>query len=428
MRALRPLTLDELFSLEMPPVAYVVDGILPRGSLTLHAAREKAGKSLQGIDLCASVALGESFLDRAVRQGAALYVPAEENLRDVRTRIETRLAGWRDAPLLTLPVNGATEDRVRLDDAESVAALHRLIIEIDPDVVYLDPFRELHNLAEDSADMMGPLLRPLRQIAHETDTAVVLAHHMGRQSGQARGSTAIRASCDQEWAFTRTDDDGDSDAGGAAGRLVVEGRFGPRQTIGIRLGDGLRWQPSSLVLVEPTTSVRSRILAFLTDADAWHAAEAIAAGIGVALKTTQNSLSAMNREQPCPVAREGTGKRGDPRRYHALTRDLWRGDPPPIVPESDSSQTPIYTGREQSGRTVPDASRNNGSSGGNNGKTVPDSDIWGVGNNGNTPPPDGAVAGGCADCGGPAPADGQHWCLTCRGLSTSSGRSSATLA
>jgi len=418
MRPLQPLNLDELFSLEMPAVEYVVDGILPRGSLTLHAAREKAGKSLQGIDLCASVALGESFLDRAVRQGAALYVPAEENLRDVRARIETRLAGWRDAPLFTLPVNGATEDRVRLDDGESVTALHRLIVELDPDVVYLDPFRELHNLAENDADMMGPLLRPLRQIAHETDTAVVLAHHMGRQSGQARGSTAIRASCDQEWAFTRTDDDTESDASGAGGRLVVEGRFGPRQIIGVRLGDGLRWQPSTLVLVEPTASVRSRILAFLADADAWHAAEAVAAGINIATKTVQNTLSLMNREQPRPMAREGTGKRGDPQRYRALTRDLWQNDPSPTVPESDCSQTPVYTSREQSGRTVPNSSGNDGNSRGNNGKTVPGTDIWGFGNNGNNRAAEPLIGDDgnpvCLDCGAPAPADLQHRCLACR--------------
>jgi RecA-family ATPase len=42
----------------------------------------------------------------------------------------------------------------------------------DPVVVVLDPMRELHGQREDSADDMGPLLRPLRQLAHETNTAV----------------------------------------------------------------------------------------------------------------------------------------------------------------------------------------------------------------------------------------------------------------
>ena len=72
----RPLTLRELYSFEIPRREWVVDEILPRGSLTLLAAREKAGKSLLAVDLCCSVAAGEPFLDRAVTPGPTLLVPA----------------------------------------------------------------------------------------------------------------------------------------------------------------------------------------------------------------------------------------------------------------------------------------------------------------------------------------------------------------
>lgn len=372
--SLHPLTIEELFAFDLPAITYVFDDVLPAGSLTLHAAREKSSKSLQQVDLCCSVALGEPFLDRAVRQGSALYVPAEENLRDVRSRLEVRLAGRRDGPLHVLPVNGATEDRLRLDDAESLQAFHHVIQDLQPAVVCLDPFRELQGLAENDADAMGPLLRPLRQIAHATNTAIVLAHHMSRH-GQARGSTAIRASVDQEWAFIRVDEESDNpDAAGAVGRLVIEGRFGPRQVIGIRLGDGLRWKPSNLVLAEPTAALRDRIIAHLTTVDAWLDAEGLADACGVSRKSIQNTISQIVREQPCPVAITGTGKSNDPRRFHALTRELWPDEHDNIA-TNGSHASHAYTrgNREPIGTTVPNGSGNDGNHRGNGFETVPGS-------------------------------------------------------
>src|SRR5690348_4300651 len=92
-----PLALHELFALDLPEVEWAVDGILPLGSAGLLSAREKAGKGLLTIDLCASIAHGEPFLDRAVREGPTIYCAAEEHLRDVRERIATRVGDRRDA-------------------------------------------------------------------------------------------------------------------------------------------------------------------------------------------------------------------------------------------------------------------------------------------------------------------------------------------
>lgn len=407
--ALHPLTLDELFALELPPVTYVVDDVLPAGSLTLLAAREKSGKSLQQVDLCCSVALGEPFLDRAVRQGPALYVPAEENLRDVRARISARLDERRDGPLYTLPVNGFTEDRLRLDDLESLQALHDVIKDCQPAVVCLDPFRELHGLAENDADAMGPLLRPLRQIAHETNTALVLAHHMSRH-GQARGSTAIRASVDQEWAFTRTDEVADSaDAAGAVGRLVIEGRFGPRQVIGIRLEDGLRWKPANLVIAEPTAALRDRIIAHLEIVDDWVDVDDLAEGLEVAKKTIQNTISKMLREQPLPIAVTGTGKSNEPRRFHALTHNLWND------PENGSRTAPPYTHGNR--EPVPMGSRNDGSRTGDDFGSVPDSHPSRGGGDGNRFAGKNAENHStCCDCDALLPHGRNYRCDDCRAV------------
>jgi hypothetical protein len=235
-----------------------------------------------------------------------------------------------------LPVNGFTDDVLRLDDPGSMERLYATIVKHEPVVVVLDPMRELHGLREDVADDMGPLLRPLRQLAHQTNTAVVLNHHMNRQ-GSARGSTAIRAAVDQEWAFRRTDGQEDTDSGatkeeGARGVIVIEGRYGPRHTIALRLGAGLRWEVADPLLVAPgASSASGRVLAFLRSAADWAGADDIAIASGYPKKTVQNAIAELLRRRPSPIEVRGSGRKNDPRQFRII-------DPPLCGPDSGESR------------------------------------------------------------------------------------------
>ncbi|MEA2514133.1 MAG: hypothetical protein QOJ59_3620, partial [Thermomicrobiales bacterium] len=73
----RPLTFPALLALELPVLQWIVDELLPRGSLTLFSGREKGGKSLLMFSLAVCVAQGRGFLGRSVRAGPVLLVPAE---------------------------------------------------------------------------------------------------------------------------------------------------------------------------------------------------------------------------------------------------------------------------------------------------------------------------------------------------------------
>ena len=66
--------------------------------------------------------------------------------------------------------------------------------------------RELHSSQEDRSDEMGRLLRPVRQLAHQSGTTIPVNQQQDR-GGTFRGSPAIRAAFDLGWAFARTDDD-----------------------------------------------------------------------------------------------------------------------------------------------------------------------------------------------------------------------------
>lgn len=370
----QPLSLSELFSLQLPDVEFVVDELLPLGHAFLLSAREKAGKGLLAIDLCASVAMGEPFLDRATLEGPAIYAAAEEQVRDVRARIAARIGDRRDAPLYVLPLDGSTGDRLDLSDATGMQRLYDMVMTTRPALVVLDVLRELHDRTEDSSDEMGPLLRPLRQLAHETNTALVVTHHQ-RKAGGFRGSTAIKAAFDGEWSLTSDAADNDGPPGGM---LRVEGRHGPRQALRVQFGAGGRWELGTVPIADLIAP--GRIVLHLETVNDWRTAREIADEIGKPLKTVQNELSRLRAADPCLIATAGNGHKGNPTRYRSVA----------VRMELDDSQNGSQS-TDSLGKTAF----------GNNPDIVPIIPGNDVGNNGNNR--------ACIHCGVPA-ADGELYC------------------
>lgn len=321
IRPFRPYTLEELFALPLPDLEWAVDGILPLGALTMLAGREKAGKSLLAIDLCCSVALGETFLGLTTRKGPVIYVPAEENVREVRDRIDQRMKGRRDATVLTLPVNGYQQERLHLTSDVEMAQLLATIKQFKPVVVVLDPLRELHEGEENNADQMSPLLKTPRQIAHSCNTAIVVNHHMNKQGG-ARGSTALVAAVDQYWAYhTPNDDrDEDDDVDVTGGYIRIKGRYTSRLRIDVKLGPGLRWEKADRPKpVENEKNLPRRIVVALTEKPNLtfnELAEALGANRETVRRTTGNMLVS---DSPS-IALFGAGVAGDPFRFRVVEK------------------------------------------------------------------------------------------------------------
>lgn len=341
-----PLSIAELEALELPEREDVVGGgLLVAGSVTLLSAREKSGKTLLTTDLATSVASEQPFLDRAVRAGPVIFVALEENTREIRQRFLDRLGSRRDVPLFVLPANGFSDDVFRLDHQVSVQMFAAMIREFDARVVVIDTMRECHGLSENESDSMGPLMRPLRQIAHATNCAIVLLHHQNK-SGGSRGSTAIAAGVDQLWSFQRTDSD--DDAGAPVGKLTVEGRFGPRQVIGIRLGGALRWQVDHTIAFQDQT-MRGRILGTLGQHATGLTANEIADAIGGYLKSVQNEIARTLQEEPPPIVATGTGTKGSPRRYQSVAPTLF---PTSENPRGNNVGNHFYGASHGSGKDV----------------------------------------------------------------------------
>ena len=327
------MTLLETARIATPPLRYVVDGLFPSGSLTLFTGREKEGKSLAVLDLAAAVAAGEDWAGRATTAGPVVYCPAEDNFRTVRNRLARRIGDLEadGRPLLLLPLTGVAlrpgEPPAWLDlnESDSIMDLFRMVRRVKPSLVILDCLRELHSARENESDDMTATMRPLRQLAHGLDVAVVVVHHASKGlSGSARGSTAIAAACDAiaSWVTPHgggADDDGDDiqePGGPLRATLTVRGRDVPRVECRVAMTDDLRFLPARHA--PPGAGAGSRagrqIMAALADGS-WRTAADIAAMTGAQHGTVRNVLRLLTEADHPEVERSGPGSRGNPTRY-----------------------------------------------------------------------------------------------------------------
>lgn len=363
---------DEVFEMDIPEREDVIAGLVPRGDAVLLSAREKDGKGLITLDMCACVASGETFLGRAVTQGPAVYLALEEGKRTIRDRWKARVGETPSIPIYVAFLDGSMGETFRLDDADSIQDVLLLINQYRPVLIVLDVLREAHNGRENESDDMVALIRPIRQLAHEYNVAIVVTHHASKAGGY-RGSTAIAAAFDDTFDFVRDDPDGGAQVQGV---LTARGRDLPKVVEHITFDPKtFRWSVlDAAPTVSQPTNVRGKVLAALNSTDDWLTAEQITNRIeGAKLKSVQNELATMTRETYCQLLIEGTGTRTNPRRFHGIHR---RGENVP----PDSGNGPGANEADTSGNEADDEA---------------------------------VFPGECVDCGAPLPAGRRYRCHTC---------------
>ena len=90
----KAITAEELLSTPLPPVKWIIPGLLPAG-LTLFADPSKAGKSWLTLWLCLQVAQGKPVWGREIESRTVLYLSLEDTLNRLQDRL-FRLVGSED--------------------------------------------------------------------------------------------------------------------------------------------------------------------------------------------------------------------------------------------------------------------------------------------------------------------------------------------
>ncbi len=219
-------------------VEWLIDGIIPLGSVNLVTAESGTGKTWLAYAIAGAVARGEAFAGMPVKQRPVLYLDGENPLCVVKQRLwdlgilETpplRIwGGWVDPP-----PPGPNNTLLR----EYAREHHPLLI--------WDPLVQFHDGEEQSATETRKFMDQFRRLAHAGAT-VIIVHHTGKTgtSKEYRGSSDIKAAVDMAYVLETT-----STLKGRVHRLVLrnfKGRYAPGRNIGVEFVHRQGFVPSDV--------------------------------------------------------------------------------------------------------------------------------------------------------------------------------------
>ena len=185
---------DAVFS--MPPVEFLVDGLITDTGFTMMYGAPGTGKSFLAIDIALSVAHGVPWQGQEVKPGPVLYI-AGEGIGGFGKRWKSweNHHGVKDEPdLYLLPT------AVNFREEEDIARLVATIEDIGQrfSLVIVDTVaRAIAGAEENSSTDMGLFVAACDEIKALTGGALLAVHHAGKDSSRgARGSTALLGAVD----------------------------------------------------------------------------------------------------------------------------------------------------------------------------------------------------------------------------------------
>lgn len=167
------------------PMEWLVQDIIPKGSIGFVGAAPKIGKSLLLADLCVHLSRanfdtdGVFWLDRFhCKPATVLYIAREDPARRIKPRLQEIVAGkgWGDLPLLGLYF--VVRPRFDLTNAAHRDWLCQQIKEVDADVVVLDVLnRMIPGIDENSAKDMASVVDILEDLNRDLNVTLIVVDH-----------------------------------------------------------------------------------------------------------------------------------------------------------------------------------------------------------------------------------------------------------
>jgi len=183
--------LDEILSNDeiMRPPPPIIPRLAWHGRSTLIASAPKSGKSTITGYLATQVANGGQFLGDPCMQGDVLVLGLEEALGDIGRRLRHFDANPRHVYVVhEMPIDPSERPKALID---YIARIKPLLVIIDTLIAYGRGIIE----SENDAMQTQAVIQEMSDVAHRTDTALIVNHHTAK-SGGARGSGAIIAGVD----------------------------------------------------------------------------------------------------------------------------------------------------------------------------------------------------------------------------------------
>lgn len=200
------ISAPELQKAKLPPVTYLVEGLLPSGTSLLTAA-SKIGKSWMVLDLGLCLASGRDFLGHDTNQCGVLYLALEDSLHRLQSRMNLVLGGQPAPDRFYF-----TTEAPKLDDGLLGTLGDHLRQHPDTKLIIVDTLQKIRGqalpreaaYAQDYREMEA-----VKSFADERGISVVFVHHNRKMRddddpfNMISGTNGIMGAADTIWTITK---------------------------------------------------------------------------------------------------------------------------------------------------------------------------------------------------------------------------------
>ena len=200
----KAISAEELLSTPLPPVKWIIPGLLPAG-LALFAGPSKAGKSWLTLWLCLQIAQGNPVWDREIEPRTVIYFSLEDTFNRLQNRIFQLIDGGDAPERLILQTECPSIGQGLEEQLESLIHTY-----CDVGLIVIDTLQKVR-VSDGNGGMYANDYKEagaLKKIADKYGICILLIHHLRKQTAsdpfdQISGSTGLMGASDTSWVMQR---------------------------------------------------------------------------------------------------------------------------------------------------------------------------------------------------------------------------------
>ena len=200
----KAISAEELLSTPLPPVKWIIPGLLPAG-LALFAGPSKAGKSWLTLWLCLQIAQGNPVWNREIEPRTVIYFSLEDTFNRLQSRIFQLIDGGDAPERLILQTECPSIGQGLEEQVEALVHTYH-----DVGLIVIDTLQKVR-LSDGNGGMYANDYREagaLKKLADKYGICILLIHHLRKQSAadpfdQISGSTGLMGVADTSWVMQR---------------------------------------------------------------------------------------------------------------------------------------------------------------------------------------------------------------------------------
>lgn len=211
IKPIEAITASALDAMNIPPIEWLVDRILPVG-ISMIGAPSKYYKSYMALDLCISICNGDRFLNFNTHKHACLYFDLESTKRRPKNRLDQILGNAKKPDNLYI-ITGE-DDPGRIGEGFEDQIEYQLRVHPEIKLIIVDVFqliRRPKRSGQDGYERDYEDFKVLKKIADSHSVGLMLIHHTRKMKdpndvfNELSGSVAIMGALDCSWVISKDD-------------------------------------------------------------------------------------------------------------------------------------------------------------------------------------------------------------------------------